>query len=60
MAHASIANLRGMCGGPRDGALLRVSLANALLFWFSKMSLLAIPQLRLNQPRCLLQLLLPT
>ena len=31
MAHAPIASLRGMCGGPRDGALLRVSIANALL-----------------------------
>lgn len=31
MAHASIAGLRAMCGGPRDGALLRVGLANALL-----------------------------
>lgn len=27
----SIERLRAMCGGPRDGALLRVSLANALL-----------------------------
>lgn len=27
----AIARLRAMCGGPRDGALLRVSLANALL-----------------------------
>lgn len=27
----SIARLRRMCGGPRDGALLRLSLANALL-----------------------------
>jgi predicted Zn-dependent protease len=27
----TIASLRAMCGGPRDGALLRVSLANALL-----------------------------
>lgn len=26
-----ITNLRGQCGGPRDGALLRFSLANALL-----------------------------
>lgn len=26
-----LARLRAMCGGPRDGALLRVSLANALL-----------------------------
>jgi predicted Zn-dependent protease len=26
----AIARLRAMCGGPRDGALLRVSLANAL------------------------------
>ena len=25
-----VARLRAMCGGPRDGALLRVSLANAL------------------------------
>jgi len=28
---AAIARLRVLCGGPRDGALLRVSLANALL-----------------------------
>jgi predicted Zn-dependent protease len=27
----AVARLRAMCGGPRDGALLRVSLANALL-----------------------------
>ena len=27
----ALARLRAMCGGPRDGALLRVSLANALL-----------------------------
>ena len=27
----AIARLRAMCGGPRDGALLRVSLANALI-----------------------------
>jgi Tfp pilus assembly protein PilF len=26
-----VAKLRGLCGGPRDGALLRLSLANALL-----------------------------
>ena len=26
-----LARLRAMCGGPRDGALLRVSLANVLL-----------------------------
>lgn len=26
-----IANLRGQCGGPRDGALLRFALGNALL-----------------------------
>lgn len=31
MAQPAIASLRAMCGGPRDGALLRVSLANALL-----------------------------
>jgi len=31
MADDAIARLRAMCGGPRDGALLRVSLANALL-----------------------------
>ena len=31
MSDAVIARLRAMCGGPRDGALLRVSLANALL-----------------------------
>jgi predicted Zn-dependent protease len=29
--HHPIERLRGLCGGPRDGALLRVSLANALL-----------------------------
>jgi Tfp pilus assembly protein PilF len=28
---ALIANLRAQCGGPRDGALLRFSLGNALL-----------------------------
>jgi predicted Zn-dependent protease len=27
----AVARLRAMCGGPRDGALLRVSLANALI-----------------------------
>ena len=27
----AIARLRAMCGGPRDGALLRVSLAHALI-----------------------------
>src|SRR5262249_366642 len=27
----AVAHLRAMCGGPRDGALLRVSLANALI-----------------------------
>jgi Tfp pilus assembly protein PilF len=26
-----LAQLRGLCGGPRDGALLRVSIANVLL-----------------------------
>ena len=26
----AVARLRALCGGPRDGALLRVSLANAL------------------------------
>jgi len=31
MVQAPIASLRAMCGGPRDGALLRVCLANALL-----------------------------
>lgn len=31
MASAAIDKLRAMCGGPRDGALLRVSIANALL-----------------------------
>ena len=32
MTHGdAIARLRAMCGGPRDGALLRVSLANALI-----------------------------
>jgi len=30
-AAAQIENLRRLCGGPRDGALLRISLANALL-----------------------------
>ena len=30
-SHDAIACLRAMCGGSRDGALLRVSLANALL-----------------------------
>ncbi|MGO4502362.1 MULTISPECIES: hypothetical protein [unclassified Dyella] len=31
MNDALIANLRAQCGGPRDGALLRFSLGNALL-----------------------------
>lgn len=31
MNEALIANLRQQCGGPRDGALLRFSLGNALL-----------------------------
>jgi predicted Zn-dependent protease len=31
MAADPLERLRAMCGGPRDGALLRVSLANALL-----------------------------
>ncbi|MFC4763214.1 tetratricopeptide repeat protein [Dyella koreensis] len=31
MNTALIANLRAQCGGPRDGALLRFSLGNALL-----------------------------
>jgi predicted Zn-dependent protease len=31
MNSALIANLRSQCGGPRDGALLRFSLGNALL-----------------------------
>ncbi|WP_114240203.1 hypothetical protein [Dyella sp. C9] len=31
MNAALIANLRAQCGGPRDGALLRFSLGNALL-----------------------------
>ncbi len=31
MNEALIANLRAQCGGPRDGALLRFSLGNALL-----------------------------
>lgn len=31
MNAALIANLRQQCGGPRDGALLRFSLGNALL-----------------------------
>ncbi|MBT2119536.1 Tfp pilus assembly protein PilF [Dyella sp. SG562] len=31
MSSPLIANLRAQCGGPRDGALLRFSLGNALL-----------------------------
>ena len=31
MSDAAVARLRAMCGGARDGALLRVSLANALI-----------------------------
>ncbi len=31
MNAVALASLRAMCGGPRDGALLRVSLANVLL-----------------------------
>ncbi|HEY8682696.1 MAG TPA: tetratricopeptide repeat protein [Rhodanobacter sp.] len=31
MSAALLASLRSQCGGPRDGALLRYSLANALL-----------------------------
>ena len=31
MNEALLANLRAQCGGPRDGALLRFSLGNALL-----------------------------
>jgi predicted Zn-dependent protease len=31
MNETLIANLRAQCGGPRDGALLRFSLGNALL-----------------------------
>ena len=31
MNQTLIANLRAQCGGPRDGALLRFSLGNALL-----------------------------
>ncbi|WP_266169133.1 tetratricopeptide repeat protein [Dyella subtropica] len=31
MSEALIASLRAQCGGPRDGALLRFSLGNALL-----------------------------
>jgi predicted Zn-dependent protease len=31
MSAALIASLRAQCGGPRDGALLRFSLGNALL-----------------------------
>jgi predicted Zn-dependent protease len=31
MTAAQIAGLRAQCGGPRDGALLRFSLGNALL-----------------------------
>jgi len=30
-AEDAIARLRALCGGPRDGALLRVSIANALI-----------------------------
>jgi predicted Zn-dependent protease len=31
MTDDTLTRLRSLCGGPRDGALLRVSLANALL-----------------------------
>ncbi len=31
MQPEAIAKLRAMCGGPRDGALLRMAIANALL-----------------------------
>ncbi|HZP66300.1 MAG TPA: tetratricopeptide repeat protein, partial [Rudaea sp.] len=31
MSGDAVERLRGLCGGPRDGALLRMSLANALL-----------------------------
>jgi len=31
MGNPAIARLRALCGGPRDGALLRFSLGNALL-----------------------------
>lgn len=44
MNDALIANLRAQCGGPRDGALLRFSLGNALLTAGDAAS--AIPELR--------------
>ena len=44
MADAALTTLRRLCGGPRDGALLRVSLANALLAQDDKVE--AIVELR--------------
>jgi predicted Zn-dependent protease len=44
MNDALIANLRAQCGGPRDGALLRFSLGNALLTAGDATA--AIPELR--------------
>ena len=44
MADAALTALRRLCGGPRDGALLRVSLANALLAQDDKVE--AIAELR--------------
>jgi predicted Zn-dependent protease len=44
MNDALIANLRAQCGGPRDGALLRFSLGNALLAAGDATT--AIPELR--------------
>ena len=43
-APAKLAQLRALCGGPRDGALLRVSLANVLLEQADKTA--AIAELR--------------
>ena len=44
MADATLTTLRRLCGGLRDGALLRVSLANALLAQDDKIE--AIVELR--------------
>ena len=44
MNDALIANLRAQCGGPRDGALLRFSLGNALLA--AGDALAAVPELK--------------
>ena len=44
MADAALTALRRLCGGPRDGALLRVSLANALVAQGDKVE--AIVELR--------------